>query len=107
MTCNICGGNAGRISPDGAHFLCAARKSMRLPTPCLGFKCPTCEGRGHTARKTTGVAMFFDAGPAAISQSINAVFPECPTCEGRGSVTTTLLDHDDGYPDDTTEQTRD
>jgi hypothetical protein len=51
--------------------------------------------------------MFFDAGPAAISQSINAVFPECPTCEGRGSVTTTLLDHDDGYPDDTTEQTRD
>ena len=82
--CKLCGGNAGRLGPDGIHFLCAARAAQGLPTPSLGTRCPTCDGAGTLGR---GGAMLFTAlGPAAIERSIRAQFPPCHSCRGKGSV---------------------
>lgn len=34
--CRLCGGNAGQLSPDSAHYLCIELHKRGLPTPSLG-----------------------------------------------------------------------
>ena len=82
MKCKLCGGNAGQLNDNGVHWLCEARKNLNQPTPCLGIKCPDCNGVGTQGKG--GGMLFLDIGPAKIQQSINAIFPPCPTCKGRG-----------------------
>ena len=74
--CRLCGGNAGRLSPDGAHYLCIELHKRGMPTPSLGERCPRCNGVG-TAGKG-GVPLFLSLGPAAIARSLGAQFPPVP-----------------------------
>lgn len=78
--CKLCGGNAGTLSPDGAHYLCEARAAVNQPTPCLGMRCPTCNGTGIKPGYRGGVMLDFGIGPAAIERSIKAQFPPCDDC---------------------------
>lgn len=83
--CKLCGGDAGRLSDAGMHYLCAMRARSGAPTPCLGFKCPDCRGSG--VQPNFGGAMLpLELEPAAIARSIEAQFPPCPRCEGSGRV---------------------
>ena len=82
MNCNLCGGNAGQLAPTGAHYLCIERAKLNLPTPSLGNKCLTCNGRKTLGKG--GVFLDFALGPATIKRSIDAQFPPCPACKGTG-----------------------
>ena len=81
-TCTICGGNAGRLAPEGYHYFCAALQARGLPTPSLGTRCENCNGSGTCGKG--GALLSFDLGPAAIARSIAAQFPPCPACAGKG-----------------------
>jgi len=39
--CNLCGAVGGTLSPNGAHYLCEARKNTGQPTPSLDDMKPT------------------------------------------------------------------
>jgi len=76
MKCKFCGGTAGSLI-DGAHALCAARKERNLPTPCLGYRCQTCNGHGRIPKTKYG--------PINPNQAaIDAWAPPCPDCDGKG-----------------------
>lgn len=82
--CIICGGTAGSFSPDGAHYLCEARRAQGQPTPSLGDRCPVCNGTKVKPGRQGGVMLFLDLGPEAIRRSIEAQFPPCEACDGSG-----------------------
>jgi hypothetical protein len=79
--CTHCGGTAGQLV-DGAHVLCAVRARHGWATPCLGFRCDTCQGAKTLGRG--GVVLDLDLGPAVIARSLAAQFPPCPACGGKG-----------------------
>ena len=80
-TCKLCGGDAGELSRNGAHYLCEARAKHGEPTPCLGIRCKVCTGSGVKPGFRGGVPLFFEEGSA---RSIAAQFPPCEACDGRG-----------------------
>ena len=85
--CHLCGGNAGRLGPHGAHELCAARAALGLPTPNLGDRCGACNGVGCIPRSAVGPMLFFDGGsPGRDARAIAAWAPKCSACGGRGYV---------------------
>ena len=79
--CKLCGGTAGLLSPEGSHYLCEARAKNGAPTPCLGHRCPTCNGSGIKPGFRGGVMLSLDEGPARIARSIAAQFPPCSACK--------------------------
>lgn len=85
--CKLCGGNAGRLSPEGSHYLCESRARLGLPTPCLGMRCKKCGGRGWWREDggpspALALPVYFDPGEAA--RGIAAIFPPCSDCGGKG-----------------------
>ena len=83
--CEVCGGNAGRLS-NGRHELCAARQARGLATPSLGDRCAECAGSGHLPRPQTGLMLPLDLGPRRIRDAIEAWAPTCSACGGTGHV---------------------
>lgn len=76
--CRLCGGTVGG-GWDGAHALCTARAERGAPTPCLGKRCPCCNGAGCHPRSI--------AGPINPTQdAIERWAPACSTCQGSGAV---------------------
>lgn len=85
-SCKLCGGTAGGLSPDGAHYLCEARARNGAPTPCLGMRCDVCNGSGVKPGFKGGVMLSFDLHPSIIARSIAAQFPPCAACNGTGKI---------------------
>ena len=59
--CTCCGGDAGELSAEGAHYLCEALHRLGLPTPNLGKRCPECSGEGCRPISAPGPMLYFDA----------------------------------------------
>jgi hypothetical protein len=78
VTCRLCGGNAGLLSPDGAHYLCEALAEDGIATPCLGYRCTACDGRGY---KSNTRAVLINPS----QREINVVWPTCDVCHGTGT----------------------
>jgi hypothetical protein len=85
-TCRLCGGDARKLPPEGAHYLCLERARLGLATPSLGRFCPDCHGNGHLGTVAAGPMLSLSLGPSAIARSIQAVFPPCRACHGSGFV---------------------
>lgn len=75
--CTLCGGTAGRLAPEGYHYLCRARADRGLPILRLGDACPACNGNGRIPRSAVG--------PTNPSQAaIDRWAPPCARCAGTG-----------------------
>ncbi len=79
IRCRLCNGNAGSLSPDGAHYLCEALKAQGMPTPSLGDFCNRCNGTGRHGRRDT---VLYNPRQS----EIDAAFPPCGNCGGTGAV---------------------
>jgi hypothetical protein len=86
VICSLCGGDYGSM-PEGRHELCAARAHLSLPTPCLGMRCPKCQGRGWwraDGGPPPGASLPVYSSPYAMAKGVKAIFPDCPDCDGKG-----------------------